>query len=44
MTLEKCMLTGDEYCVYAWKRYKNPEFDLKTRSWKEKDETKPTET
>jgi hypothetical protein len=42
MTLEKCMSTGDEYCVYAWKRYKNPEFDLKTRSWKEKDEKRPT--
>lgn len=37
LTLQKCMNAGDDFCIYSWKRYKNPIFDLKTRSWKEKD-------
>jgi hypothetical protein len=41
MTLQKCMNAGDEYCIYSWKRYKNPVFDLKTRSWKEKEQAEP---
>jgi len=38
MTLQKCMNAGDDFCIYSWKRYKNPFFDLRTRSWKEKGE------
>jgi hypothetical protein len=41
MTLEKCMNSGDQYCIYSWKRYKNPVFDPETRSWKEKEEVEP---
>ncbi len=41
MTLEKCMNSGDQYCIYSWKKYRNPVFDPETRSWKEKEEVEP---